>query len=100
MAGGPVPDEVARFNAFVAEQAAADQRDKAVRRAEAAKQQAAARVREVLADPRASREERQGAEQAYREAVAAWQAARAGEPEPEPEAEAEAEAEAEPVEAG
>lgn len=77
--GGQFPEELLRFNAFLAEQEERAREQRRVSKAERAKQLAAARVREVQADPRATREEKLAAEAAYRQAVDAWRAARRGE---------------------
>jgi hypothetical protein len=88
-----VPDDVRRFNAFLAEQRAAEELDRRTRRAESDKKRAGERVRRVNADPATGREEKQEAEREYREAVASWQAVVRGDdavdqsPEPEPEPE-------------
>jgi hypothetical protein len=95
-----VPEDVRRFNAFLAEQRAAEELDRRTRRAESEKKRAGERVRRVNADPAASREEKQEAEREYREAVAAWQAIVRGDDaadqSPEPESEPESEPEPEP----
>jgi hypothetical protein len=74
-----VPDEVRQFNAFLARQAEDEKRERALRKAETAKQRAAERVRAVNADSRASRDDKVAAEEAYREAVEAWTALQQGE---------------------
>lgn len=92
--GSPVPDEVRAFNAFLAAQQDAEQRDRQVAKAEAAKQQAAANVRAVLGDPSSSRARRDEAEQAYRQAVAEWRSlVEGGTPVAETETETETETE-------
>jgi colicin import membrane protein len=101
-----VPDELLRFNAFLAQEAEAKRQAKRARKAEAdrerrvadaeaAKQRAAERIRVLNAGDRATREQKEQAEQVYRDALEAHRRAVAGEPEPELQAEAEPEAEAE-----
>jgi hypothetical protein len=85
-----VPDEVRQFNAFLAREKEEERRQRAVRKAETAKQRAAERVRVVNEDPKASRDDKVAAEQAYREAVEACNVLRQGdevevEPQVEPE---------------
>ncbi len=88
-----VPEELLRFNAFLAEEAEAKRRDKQARKAavqaeqrvaeaEAVKQKAAERIRTLNASDRATREQKDEAEQAYRDAIEALRRAVAGEPEP------------------
>jgi hypothetical protein len=101
-----IPDELLRFNAFLAQEAEAKRQAKRVRRAEAdrerrvadaeaAKQRAAERIRVLNASDRATREQKDEAEQVYRDALEAHRRAVAGEPDPGPEPVAEAEAEVE-----
>lgn len=80
MAERAVPDEILQFNAYLVEQQQAEQQSRRVRKAEAAKQQAAERVRQVMADPDSSREARAEAEAAYHEALEVHRAVAAGEP--------------------
>lgn len=88
-----VPEELLRFNAFLAEEAEAKRRDKQARKAaaqaeqrvaeaEAVKQKAAERIRTLNASERATREQKAEADQAYRDAIEALRRAVAGEPEP------------------
>jgi uncharacterized protein YlxW (UPF0749 family) len=101
-----IPDELLRFNAFLAQEAEAKRQAKRVRRAEAdrerrvadaeaAKQRAAERIRVLNASDRATREQKDEAEQVYRDALEAHRRAVAGEPDPGPEPEAEVEMAAE-----
>jgi hypothetical protein len=67
-----VPDDVLRFNQFLADEKKAEQEQRSIERAQKAKQRAADEVRRLDADPKATREARAEAEQRYIEAVAEW----------------------------
>jgi hypothetical protein len=73
---------LALFNAHLASEAEQQRQAKRVERATRAKDQAAARVRALDADTHATAEQRAEAAVAYRDALAAWERARNGEPEP------------------
>jgi hypothetical protein len=94
----PVPDELLKFNALLAaerqtrskekkDRRVADTLARAVSDAEKAKEEAAARVRRLQADPSAGREAKAEADQAYKDALTRLSLAREGKL-PEPEAEA------------
>lgn len=70
--------ELVKFNVYLAAQQDLEARERRVRKAEQAKQDAAARVRQLADDPKATKEQREEAEQAYKEAVAKLRAIRDG----------------------
>jgi hypothetical protein len=70
--------ELIKFNVYLAAQRDLEARERRVRKAEQAKQDAAARVRQLADDPKATKEQREEAEQAYKEAVAKLLAIREG----------------------
>ncbi|MCX7620483.1 MAG: hypothetical protein N2037_06520 [Acidimicrobiales bacterium] len=70
--------ELVKFNAYFAAQQELEAHERRVRKAERAKDEAAARLREIVADPKATREQREEAERAYKEALAKLQAVRGG----------------------
>lgn len=69
----PAPDELVLFNALLAAEAEKDKAERRRRKLEQAKDQAAARVKALNADPNASKEDRAAAEAAYKEALAKLQ---------------------------
>ena len=73
---------LALFNARLAAQAENERAERRVQKAAKAKDDAAARVRALEADTKATAEQRAEAAAAYRAAVEAWERAKAGEPEP------------------
>ncbi len=80
--GFPLDDateaELIKFNVYLAAQQDLEARERRVRKAERAKDEAAARVRELASDPQATKEQREEAEQAYKEALAKLRALRDG----------------------
>ena len=81
--------ELLKLNAFLALEAEREQKAKAERRAAKKREEAAAELKRLNADPKASKEEKDAAE-------AAWKAALGTEPEAQAEAQAEPAAEPEP----
>lgn len=81
-----VDDETAKalalFNQRLAAQAEAERAQKRIDRAARAKDAAAARVRALENDPKATLEQRNEAATAYRAALEAWERAKKGEPDP------------------
>src|SRR5690606_5237044 len=79
-----VDDETAKalalFNQRLAAQAEAERAQKRIDRAARAKDAAAARVRALENDPKATLEQRNEAATAYRAALEAWERAKKGEP--------------------
>jgi len=73
---------LALFNSRHAAQAESERAKRRVERAAEAKEAAAARVRELERDTKATVEQRNEAAAAYHAAVAAWDRARSGEPDP------------------
>lgn len=76
---------LALFNTRLAAQAAQEKADRRVQKAGKAKDDAAAKVRALEADTKASAEARAEAAAAYRAAIEAWERARRGAPDPAPE---------------
>ncbi|HEX7095451.1 MAG TPA: hypothetical protein VF183_06180 [Acidimicrobiales bacterium] len=91
---------LALFNQRLAAQQEAERAQRRIERATKAKDDAAARVRALENDPKATREQRNEAAAAYRAALEAWERAKKGDPEPtgkqEPSSEPEAAGEPEP----
>jgi hypothetical protein len=73
---------LALFNARLAAQAENERAERRVQKAAKAKDDAAARVRALEADTKATAEQRAEAAAGYRRAVEAWERAKSGEPEP------------------
>jgi hypothetical protein len=73
---------LALFNARLAAQAENERAERRVQKAAKAKDDAAARVRALEADTKATAEQRAEAAAGYRHAVEAWERAKSGEPEP------------------
>ncbi len=74
-----VDDDLARFNSFLADEAEQERQGRRVKRAEQAKEKAAAEVRRVDGDSRATAEQKAEAKQAYLDATEAWRREVAGE---------------------
>jgi hypothetical protein len=79
-----VPDDVLRFNAFIADEKQAEREQRKIAQADKAKQRAAEDVRRLNADANATRDERAAVEQRYHEAVADWRRARGDDAPPDP----------------
>ncbi len=95
-----VHKDVERFNKAISDerkerrrQREAEKHQKVIDEAERAKQEAAAEVRRLLQNPKASRERREEADVTYRHAVAVWKALVAGEEPPPGPGEVQAEVE-------
>ena len=75
-------DALVLFNARLAAQAENERAERRVHKAAKTKDDAAARVRSVENDPKATAAQRADATAAYRASVDAWERAKSGEPEP------------------
>lgn len=65
-------DDLLRFNAFLADEAEQEKQGRRIKRAEQAKEKAAAEVRRLDGDGRATAEQKAEAKQAYLDATDAW----------------------------
>jgi hypothetical protein len=84
--------ELIKFNAFLASEQDRERQQRAEKKAAKAREDAAATLKKVMADGKASKEDKDAAEAAWKDAVAAEERIKAGEA-PEPAAEPEAAAE-------
>lgn len=72
-------DDLARFNSFLANEAEQEKQARRIKRAEQAKEKAAAEVRRLDGDGRATAEQKAEAKQTYLDAHEAWRREVAGE---------------------